>query len=133
MAEIKSVYDLLKMKLSIPDYQRPYKWTRKNVIELLSDIQKAVEDGKKYNQVFKYRIGSVILHKENDDYEIVDGQQRLITLTLINLILDKNCKNSLLETDFTSKISQKNIKDNHQVIYVISTTNMFLKKSYKDN
>lgn len=37
-AEIKSINELLKMKLVIPNYQRPYKWTAKNVADLLDDI-----------------------------------------------------------------------------------------------
>ena len=37
-AEIKSLTELLKMKLTIPSYQRPYKWTKKNVADLLDSV-----------------------------------------------------------------------------------------------
>lgn len=44
MAEIKSINELLKMDLDIPDYQRPYKWSIQNIENLLSDITNAISD-----------------------------------------------------------------------------------------
>lgn len=80
MAEIKYIKDLLKMNLSIPNYQRPYKWTRRNISALLLDIDNAIIDAEKY-QDFRYRIGTIILNKieENNpvSYDIIDGQQRI--------------------------------------------------------
>jgi uncharacterized protein with ParB-like and HNH nuclease domain len=48
MAEIKSIIELLNMKLDIPDYQRPYKWDIQNIDDLLSDITNAIGDADKY-------------------------------------------------------------------------------------
>lgn len=80
---IKCVDDLLDMKLVIPDYQRPYKWDTKNIGELLSDIGDAISEKKK-NSEFKYRIGTIIVHKDAEgNGNIVDGQQRVISLTLL--------------------------------------------------
>ena len=42
--QIWSIDKLLKANLVIPNYQRPYKWTDKNIIELLLDIQKSIDD-----------------------------------------------------------------------------------------
>lgn len=72
----KKVGELLKKgNLWIPSYQRPYKWNRKHIRNLFYDLRDAM--GKK-----EYQIGSVILH-ENDEYlDIVDGQQRLISISL---------------------------------------------------
>ena len=71
---ILSIDKLLGMNLIIPDYQRPYKWTAKNITELILDIQKSIEESRKYAE-FKYRVGTVILYKnEKNEYEIVDGQ-----------------------------------------------------------
>ena len=75
MAEIKSVDSLLQMDLDIPDYQRPYKWTIQNIEDLLSDITNAISDAERYRQGFKYRVGTIILHKNEDDiFDVVDGQ-----------------------------------------------------------
>lgn len=85
MSEILSVNKLLSRQLNIPNYQRPYKWTRKNVSDLFGDIDTAISDSRRPDYTdFKYRIGSIILHNNNGQYDIVDGQQRLITLSLIN-------------------------------------------------
>lgn len=67
------------IRLSIPEYQRPYKWTARNAIQLLDDIIEAKNDNKEI-----YRVGTLILHKDNDgNYNIVDGQQRTITFALL--------------------------------------------------
>ena len=78
----KKVGELLKEgNLRIPSYQRPYKWNRKHIRNLFYDLRDAM--GKK-----EYQIGSVILH-ENDGYDIVDGQQRLISISLFLHLLDR--------------------------------------------
>ena len=70
------------VRVSIPEYQRPYKWTARNAIRLLDDIIEARNDNKEV-----YRVGTLILHKEQRDggdvYDIVDGQQRTITFALL--------------------------------------------------
>ena len=68
--------------LSIPEYQRPYKWSARNAIQLLDDIFEALKANKEV-----YRVGTLILHKESIGneyvYNIVDGQQRIITFSLL--------------------------------------------------
>lgn len=68
--------------LKIPDYQRPYKWTPKNAMQLFDDIAEAKAGNKDV-----YRVGTLILHREikreNVLYNIVDGQQRTITFALL--------------------------------------------------
>ena len=95
----KKVGELLKEgDLRIPSYQRPYKWNRKHIRNLFYDLRDAM--GKK-----EYQIGSVILH-ENDGYlDIVDGQQRLISISLFlhllgNLENYKGAKQLLSSTVF---------------------------------
>ena len=84
MAEIKSVNELLSMNLNIPDYQRPYKWDIQNIDDLFLDITNAISDADRYRTGFKYRIGTIILHRRKDDiYDVVDGQQRIISLVLL--------------------------------------------------
>ena len=65
MTEIKSINELLGMELDIPDYQRPYKWTIQNIEDLLSDISNSITDAEMY-RTFKYRIGTIILHKNDN-------------------------------------------------------------------
>ncbi|ORO57600.1 hypothetical protein B7719_00930 [Streptococcus oralis subsp. oralis] len=100
----KKVGELLKEgKLWIPSYQRPYKWNRKHIRNLFYDLRDAM--GKK-----EYQIGSVILHENENEHEneghldIVDGQQRLISISLFLHLLDdlENYKgaNQLLSAEF---------------------------------
>lgn len=86
-ATIKLVKDLIRENLSIPSYQRPYRWKIKNVRQLLEDILTNRIAGKE-----RYRIGSVILHKNGDNFDVVDGQQRITTLLLLAKAIYKNVK-----------------------------------------
>ncbi len=72
--------DLSDIQLQIPEYQRPYKWTAKNANQLLDDILYAKSENKEV-----YRVGTLILHEDRDRecYNIVDGQQRTITFSLL--------------------------------------------------
>jgi len=114
--DIKSVWELLRMKLHIPNYQRPYKWTIKNVEALLSDMETAVQEAQKYSGEYKYRIGSVILHEKEGKYDIVDGQQRIITLLLIYRSLETVLCDDIFGERSVDKITVKNIRDNSRYI-----------------
>ena len=116
MAEIKNLLELLQMNLVIPGYQRPYKWSEKNIEDLLSDISNAIIDKEKYRRNFKYRIGSIILYKNKQNYEIVDGQQRIISFVLIKKFLEHSFKCSILKKNFDNKITQYNIHNNYRYI-----------------
>ena len=117
MAEIKSVNELFKMNLDIPDYQRPYKWDIQNIDDLLSDITNAISDADRYRTDFKYRIGTIILHKTKDGvYDIVDGQQRIISLVLLKLCIEPEFNCSILDKKFTNKVTQLNIHRNYGFI-----------------
>ena len=106
----KKVGELLKKgNLRIPSYQRPYKWNRKHIRNLFYDLRDAM--GKK-----EYQIGSVILH-ENDGYDIVDGQQRLISISLFLHLLDdlENYKGAkqLLSAEEFGEISCYHASENY--------------------
>ena len=117
MADIISINELLKMELDIPDYQRPYKWSVQNIEDLLNDITNAISDSERFRAGFKYRIGTIIVHKnERDIYDVVDGQQRIISLTLLKQYLEPGFCCSILNKDFTNKVTQGNIHANYMFI-----------------
>ena len=71
-----------KCNYIIPIYQRNYAWGDNEISSLLQDIKNACEKNKEQDK--KYYIGSLVVYRrENDDFEVIDGQQRLTTLTLI--------------------------------------------------
>ncbi len=113
-AAIRTLKDLEFSAFKIPDYQRPYVWTLKEARQLWDDIITSKE-----RQKIDYRIGTVILHdnKETRSLDIVDGQQRLITLSiLMHLLSDKKlhlpCIAFLKQKQFVHQESIDNIRNN---------------------
>jgi hypothetical protein len=121
--KIISIRELLAdPSLTIPQYQRPYKWTGKNINQLFSDIAT-------YKDKSSYRLGTIVFHQEGDHKNIVDGQQRTITLllavqALIRLRRDKldrkdlkeqltTLEKSMVNPSFKSAISKANIHSNY--------------------
>lgn len=76
-----SLNDVLRLPLSIPDYQRIYCWEEENVRSCLDDVFSHTEKIADYS----YRFGTIILHHHpiSGRYDIIDGQQRLITFALL--------------------------------------------------
>lgn len=112
------MFDLLSTgNLAIPDYQRPYKWTKRNIEELLTDISKAIEEGQKYGKSYKYRIGTILIHNSQDGkLYIVDGQQRIISIALVCLYLRPSFHSDLTDHCFSDNVSKQNIRDNYMFI-----------------
>ncbi|HAT7578904.1 DUF262 domain-containing protein [Enterobacter hormaechei] len=81
--QVKSVHQLLALpQIAIPTYQRPYRWGTKNIAALFTDLK--THQGKS-----AYRLGSVVFHQcktagrdKGEWLDIVDGQQRTLTLML---------------------------------------------------
>ena len=60
----------------IPSYQRGYRWGKSEVIRLLDDIYST--EGKR-----NYCLQPVVVRKNGEKYEVIEGQQRLTTIYLI--------------------------------------------------
>lgn len=96
-----------KYRFEIPDYQRPYTWTIDQAGELLDDVLHATRDIPSADvdhigSAPPYFIGSIVVIKDGDDTlaQVVDGQQRITTLTIMLCILrelatDESFKNGL--------------------------------------
>ena len=68
----------------IPRYQRNYAWGQTEISQLIKDIDEFFD----VNENKSYYLGSLVCFKrENGKYELLDGQQRHTTITLINLVL----------------------------------------------
>ena len=70
-------------QLRMPPYQRSYSWGTNEANELLNDLQDSAETG------VPHFVGAIVLihGSENGVLEIVDGQQRLTTLTILLAVL----------------------------------------------
>ena len=109
-ASIKNLSKILDKKLKIPNYQRPYTWSTKSALALFNDIFREYKNNKN-----EYRIGSTILHQESENYNIVDGQQRLTTLTILLNLLGQKEKLPLLEQIF-NPLSFNSITNNNKIL-----------------
>ncbi|AXT85098.1 hypothetical protein C6I20_07805 [Aeromicrobium sp. A1-2] len=91
-----AVGELLDEVLYIPSYQRPFRWEPATAVQLLDDIREACkgpDDARVIGEtrsVSSYVLGAVILHWDGDEQRlnVVDGQQRLLTLTILLDLLD---------------------------------------------
>ena len=72
-------------RFEIPDYQRPYSWTTEQAGELLDDLLYASRRSEKLADASPYFLGSIVIIKSDNSplAEIVDGQQRITTLTIL--------------------------------------------------
>ncbi len=82
---LKPINDLLDKEFYIPAYQRGYRWTKRQVTDLLEDIkefQQQVENSTNAKDKF-YCLQPIVVKEHGDKWEIVDGQQRLTTIHII--------------------------------------------------
>ena len=108
--ELKSIAELKNLAFHIPDYQRGYRWTRRQVEDLLNDIfefsqkdnagiyclQPLVVVKKSSNEQLLDRVHAAkdldeVKRILNGEWEVVDGQQRLTTIRLILEALGHHC------------------------------------------
>ena len=102
--EMKTFIDLFDIKLTIPDFQRSYVWTNENLQKILNDFEEFISSKKD-----EYYMGTILLFKNKDAYEIIDGQQRITTLTILySVIADMPIPNNF-QLSFSSQESINNI------------------------
>jgi hypothetical protein len=96
-------------RFEVPLYQREYSWTLDEIKEFWADLQHA-----KQSESESYFLGLVILTENNGIYQVVDGQQRMLTLTLLVVALRDEAKKSgrealaeKLQSDFLTAINYK--------------------------
>lgn len=108
----KTITELLEMNFYIPEYQRGYRWTKNNVLQLLNDIWEYRQDTN--NQHTFYCLQPVVVRKhswESNDgnkiegYELIDGQQRLTTIhRMITYLMLEFLKVDSLKADYKKEV-----------------------------
>lgn len=115
----RTIQQLLQnQSFSIDEYQREYKWEKKHVDELLSDLYSkfdksyaAGDSTQRVSDYGEYFLGSIIVSKRDGKSYIVDGQQRITTLTLLLIYLYHAIKERGFE-DLTGTVSTLIYSDN---------------------
>ena len=111
-------------KYSIEYYQREYRWGEEQIVELLTDLEdKFFEDYEDSHQRINvknyppYFLGSIILVDKNSQTFVIDGQQRLTSLTLLLIYVYRkfgkdNQKQNLLNLIYSDTYGEKNFNLN---------------------
>lgn len=88
----------------IPTYQRPYAWEIEQADQLLSDLVETLDSGSDE----PYFLGSIVLVKEPSQAiaEVIDGQQRLTTLTILLAVLRDLSDDPLLQAELDEAVSE---------------------------
>ena len=97
-----------KLHFSIPAYQRPYSWTTEEAEALFDDLLNAMGTGDP-EKASPYFMGSIVLIKEPEETEadVVDGQQRLTTLTILICVLRDRLEADLEENQSEEELRMK--------------------------
>lgn len=107
----------------IPRYQRNYAWGKAEISQLIKDIEEFFSN--ENNEEKSYYLGSLVCFKREDgNFELIDGQQRHTTITLINLVL-KNWIEEIKNTFSTPNLkfdSRKKIQHYIETLYKTEKT-----------
>ena len=130
MGDENKIYirDLNNYSFYIPNYQRGYKWSKENIEDLLNDINSIGKDDKKEHSLHnltiieineKHSLYNLTVEsgdKNENKYEVVDGQQRLTTIFLLLKYLGYE---EIYNLDYQIREETKDFIEN-EIIYVIN-------------
>lgn len=113
----------------VPRYQRDYVWKEVNWKELWIDLQFTLTNENEIQ--WSHFLGTIVLNKSNNEsglevYEIIDGQQRLLTLYILMIAIYKNFK-------IQSENEEANINNYIYNTFLTSLTKESVKKIMIDN
>ncbi|MFF0836665.1 MULTISPECIES: DUF262 domain-containing protein [unclassified Streptomyces] len=88
----------------IPDYQRPYAWEVEQATQLLADLDESLDRGTDE----PYFLGSIVLVKTKGlpHADVIDGQQRLTTLTILLALLRDLTEDAELRSDLNRLVTE---------------------------
>lgn len=123
------VKDVFQKWYRIPEYQRPYVWGSDQVVELLDDVYRARQS----NPESQYFLGSMVLKRSDkqdgttkyEEYDLLDGQQRLTTLFLITAVVrdltptSEVRKKTCRETIYQMANPDDNIPERSRIVFDI--------------
>ena len=137
------VKDVFTKWFRIPEYQRPYVWDKDQVTELLDDVMQA----RASNPDSQYFLGSLVLRRNSkeegttkyEEYDLLDGQQRLTTLFLITAVIrdlteDKGLKQTCEEAIFQKENKYSGTPERLRIVFDIrDQVKEFIKEFIKED
>lgn len=145
---ILEIFGDTKAFYKMPDFQRPYSWGDEQVDQLWDDIYTAYTNNKEDKEIDgNYFLGSMIIIPDGNAFNVVDGQQRLTTLTILFCVIRdlypslhniKSVKNSIVDLVNDKQRLKLKTDINHQnefktdIVDEINWPEKFTKKDKKD-
>jgi len=112
--ELKTISELQEYDFFIPSYQRGYRWSSKEVVELLNDISNFTPRlvNESSDEKTWYCLQPIVVKKIDDNkFEVIDGQQRLTTIYLVLYYLNQDFvekrRDKLFEIDYETRTDSK--------------------------
>lgn len=104
-----------KINFTVPSYQRGYRWDRLNVTDLLNDLLEFIQDGSSGKF---YCLQPLVVKKiDKNQYNVIDGQQRLTTIFIIlkyleNLLKEENGIDEIYTLSYETRKDSKDFLQN---------------------
>ena len=119
----------------MPLYQRTFRWSKDNFEQLFEDITDAMESKEE-----QYFLGSIILQqlKSKNEYEIVDGQQRITSIIILMSVIRDKTNNVKLKESISNSLYQKEdefkgLKAKYRLTPWEELNDLFREYVYKEN
>ena len=142
LGNAKNIRSLLSgTKFSIDYYQREYRWEKKHVTELIDDLSEKFldsrQDGNERSAIENYNryfLGSIIISDRDGKKYIIDGQQRLTTITLLLIYIyhhlnDDIQKSQLSDLIFAQKYGKRSfnldVDERNDIMEALFTKKIF--------
>ena len=139
--ELKTISELRDYQFIIPSYQRGYRWTDIEILELLNDIDsfkpRAIESDA--DDSTWYCLQPIVVKKDKDGhFEVIDGQQRLTTIHLILFCLNRDYvvekRDKIFKLDYETRPDSGKFLENLETLDDINEDNIdfyYISKAYK--
>jgi uncharacterized protein with ParB-like and HNH nuclease domain len=124
-----SLHDIFcdKYVFHIPGYQRPYSWEVEHAQTLIDDLIQYFQENPDIKNAPPYFLGSIVLIKQENDpkAEVIDGQQRLTTLTILFSVLRTLVSSEDHKTTMDEAVFQKG----NQTLFTDDKPRLLIKES----
>lgn len=143
--KVKDIFNSGNDQYQIPIYQRNYAWKEPQIRQLIQDIYDYAKDNIGKYESKQYYIGTLVVRSDKENaFEVIDGQQRLTTLSMLVAYLNntQDPKNSELKNTITFQCRHAstnslnkiwdNLSNDYDATDPISAGYQILKKSFED-
>ena len=130
--ELKSISEILDKSFYIPAYQRGYRWSSRQVIDLLKDIWEFASKRQKQEGEF-YCLQPIVVKRTDSKYIVIDGQQRLTTLYIVLKYLEQKIEDDFYITSFYDLEYETRNKENENSSEFLKQINNIKEDESKKN